>query len=104
MSTENIDAILAKLDSLTNQNARLYEMIEETNKKIDGLDTIHIKNGGGRDIAFRRGEFFQMLYDRPKEQFNSVSDYSKKAGNIFDVLLKVASIIALVFAAAKLGG
>ena len=104
MSTENIEQILTKLDSLTGQNARLYEMIEETNKKIDCSDTIHIKNGGGRDIAFRRGEFFQMLYDRPKETFGSVSDYSKKTGNVLDVFLKVAQVIALVFAATKLGG
>ena len=90
MSTNEINTILRKLDTLE--------------EKIDSRDEVHIKNGGGRDVVYHRSEFFQMLYDRPKEQFNSVSDYSKKAGNIFDVLLKVASVIALIFAAIKLGG
>lgn len=104
MSTENIDTILMKLDSLTGQNARLYEMIAETNKKIDNLDSIHIKNGGGRDIAFKRTEFFQMLYDREKEQFNNVSEFAKRLGNIFDVVIKIASVAAIIFAAIKIGG
>lgn len=104
MSTENIEQILTKLDSLNSQNARLYEMIEETNAKLDCFDTIHIKNGGGRDVAFKRNEFFQMLYDRQKEQFNNVSDFAKKLGNIFDAIIKIASLAAIIFTAIKLGG
>ena len=50
MSAENIETVLMKLDALTDQNIRLYEMIEDTNAKIDCLNTIEIKNGGGFTI------------------------------------------------------
>lgn len=98
MSAENIETVLMKLDALTNQNARLYEMIEDTNAKIDCLNTIEIKNGGGRTIQFKRSEFFQMLYDRPKEQFNSVADNAKRFSNVFDLIWKFATVVALFVA------
>ena len=90
MSSTDIEMILRKLD-----------IMEE---KLDGLDEVHIKNGGGRDISYKRNEFFQMLYDWRKEQFNTVSDFSKKLGNIFDVFLKIASLAAIIYAAVNLGG
>ena len=103
MSAGNVEEILTKLDSLTSQNLRLYEMIEDTNKKIDCLDAIHIKNGGGRDVTFKRSEFFQMIYDRPKEQFTQITDNAKRLNNVADLIWKVASVGALIFAAIKLG-
>jgi len=90
MSDSNIEVILEKLDVL--------------DKKIDSFDTIHIKNGGGRDVVYHRSEFFQMLYDWRKEKFNSVSDFAKKLDNIFDVFIKLASLAAIIFTAIKLGG
>lgn len=90
MSSTDIEMILRKLD-----------IMEE---KLDGLDEIHIKNGGGREISYKRNEFFQMLYDWRKEQFNTVSDFSKKIGNIFDVFIKLASLAAIIFAALQIGG
>ena len=90
MSNTDIGMILRKLD-----------VMEE---KIDSQDEIHIKNGGGRDVVYHRSEFFQMLYDWRKEKFNSVSDFSKKLGNIFDVFIKLASLAAIIFAALQIGG
>ena len=98
MSAENIETVLMKLDALTDQNIRLYEMIEDTNAKIDCLNTIEIKNGGGRSISFKRSEFFQMLYDRPKEQFYSVADNVKRFSNVFDLIWKFATVVALFVA------
>jgi len=45
-----------------------------------------------------------MLYDWRKEKFNSVSDFSKKLDNIFDVFIKLASLAAIIYTAIKLGG
>jgi len=90
MSSTDIEMILRKLD-----------IMEE---KLDGLDEIHIKNGGGRDISYKRSEFFQMLYDWRKEQFNTASDFAKKLGSIFDVFIKLASLAAIIFAALQIGG
>ena len=90
MSNTDIGMILRKLD-----------VMEE---KLDGLDEIHIKNGGGRDVVYHRSEFFQMLYDWRKEKFNSVSDFSKRLDNIFDVFIKLASLAAIIYAAINLGG
>jgi len=90
MSNTDIGMILRKLDEMSD--------------KIDSLDEVHIKNGGGRDVVYHRSEFFQMLYDWRKEHFNTVSDFSKKLGNIFDVFIKLASLAAIIFTAIKLGG
>ena len=90
MSNTDIGMILRKLD-----------VMEE---KLDGIDEIHIKNGGGREISYKRNDFFQMLYDWRKEQFNTASDFAKKLGNVFDVFIKLASLIAIIYAAINLGG
>ena len=90
MSNTDIGMILRKLDEMSD--------------KIDSLDEVHIKNGGGRDVVYHRNEFFQMLYDWRKEHFNTVSDFAKKLDNIFDVFIKLASLAALIFTAIKLGG
>ncbi len=90
MSNTDIGMILRKLD-----------VMEE---KIDSQDEVHIKNGGGREIIYHRNEFFQMLYDCRKDQFNTVSDFAKKLGNVFDVFIKLASLIAIIYAAINLGG
>jgi len=84
MGAEQIQQILQKLDTLE--------------EKIDALEHISIKNGGGRSISFKRGEFFQMLYDRPKEQFNSLTDNAKRFNNVLDVIWKFATVIALFVA------
>jgi len=90
MSNTDIGMILRKLDEMSD--------------KIDSLDEVHIKNGGGRDVVYHRSEFFQMLYDWRKEKFSSVSDFAKKLDNIFDVFIKLASLAAIIFTAIKLGG
>ena len=90
MSNTDIGMILRKLDEMSD--------------KIDSLDEVHIKNGGGRDVVYHRNEFFQMLYDWRKEKFSSVSDFAKKLDNIFDVFIKLASLAAIIFTAIKLGG
>ena len=84
MGAEQIQQILQKLDTLE--------------EKIDALEHISIKNGGGRSISFKRSEFFQMLYDRPKEQFNSLTDNAKRFNNVLDVIWKFATVIALFVA------
>ena len=90
MSNTDIGMILRKLDEMSD--------------KIDSLDEVHIKNGGGRDVVYHRNEFFQMLYDWRKEHFNTVSDFAKKLDNIFDVFIKLASLAAIIYAAINLGG
>ena len=84
MGAEQIQQILQKLDTLE--------------EKIDALEHISIKNGGGRLITFKCSEFFQMLYDRPKEQFNSLTDNAKRFNNVLDVIWKFATVIALFVA------
>ena len=90
MSSTEINTILRKLDTLE--------------EKIDSIDEVHIKNGCGRDVVYHRSEFFQMLYDWRKEKFNSVSDFAKKLGNIFDIFIKLASLAAIIFTAINLVG
>lgn len=47
-----------------NDNEKIIQLLEEIQSKIKDLDTVIIKNGGGRHISYKRDEFFQMLYDR----------------------------------------
>lgn len=62
---EKIDAIQTELKSM--------------NGKIDKLQTIEIRNGGGRHIQYKRDEFFQMLYDKNKNLWNNMASFSDKA-------------------------
>lgn len=76
---EKIDAIQTELKSM--------------NSKIDKLQTIEIRNGGGRHIAFKRDEFFQMLYDRPKEAFGNIAGFSDKALKILKFVAYIGVIL-----------
>ena len=67
--------------------------LNEMNGKIDKLQIIEIRNGGGRHITFRRDEFFQMLYDRPKEAFSNVAGFSDKALKILKFVAYIGVIL-----------
>ena len=53
--------------------------IAEVNSKVENLQFINIKNGGGRHVTFMRDEFFQMLYDRNKHLWSNMASFSEKA-------------------------
>lgn len=67
--------------------------LTEMDGKIDKLQVIEIRNGGGRHITFRRDEFFQMLYDRPKEAFSNVAGFSDKALKILKFVAYIGVIL-----------
>jgi len=73
------------------------EQLDRIERKVDDLQNINIKNGGGRHVMFKRDEFFQMLYDRPKETFNNVADFSTKAKNIIDFGFKAVVMIGAIY-------
>lgn len=80
-------------------NGRL-DIIEQ---KIESQNTVVIINGGGRHITFQRNEFFQMLYDKGKEGFNNLTDRAKRLNGVVELVWKVVSLLALIFAAIKIG-
>ena len=71
------------MDSLMEQIEATLEAIRSdiavVNSKVDNLQYINIKNGGGRHITFVRDEFFQMLYDRNKNLWGNMATFSEKA-------------------------
>ncbi len=50
------------------------------------LGTVTVTNGGGRDVSFTSRDFFQMLYDRPKEAFNRAASFSERTISILKLL------------------
>lgn len=79
METLMEQRIEAKLDTIE-ANIKLLD------SKVDNLQFINIKNGGGRHVTFRRDEFFQMLYDRPRAAFLGAASFSEKAMKIIRFL------------------
>ena len=67
------------------------------NSKIDKLQFINIKNGGGRHVQFLKDEFFQMLYDRPKDTFYNIGKISGNWLKILDLAGKVVVPISVLY-------
>jgi len=61
--------------------------------KVDNLQVIDITNGGGRHVKYKRDEFFQLLYDRPREAFAGLATFSEKALKILKFLGWISVII-----------
>ena len=61
--------------------------------KVDKLQVIDITNGGGRHVKYERDEFFQLLYDRPREIFTGLASFSEKALKILKFLAWISVII-----------
>lgn len=53
--TEKFDDIITKLNQLS--------------EDVKAQQNIVIKNGGGRDVSFKRSQFFQMVYDKLFKQW-----------------------------------
>jgi len=91
--------IEAKLDTIETS-------VDLLNSKVDKLQFITIKNGGGRQLTYCRDEFFQMVYDRPRAAFLGVASFSETAMKIVRFLgwLAMVGYIVHDIVASKLGG
>ena len=65
----------------------IVKELKEVNKKLDLLNEITIKNGGGRHITYRRSEFFQLMYD--KHSLIKISDNLSKYAFLLLVVLQI---------------
>jgi hypothetical protein len=61
--------------------------IKELANQIEQMNIIHIQNGNGRKIMFRRPEFYQMIYDKTIFRWK---DYAKDIVIILSVLTNLA--------------
>jgi len=64
------------------------ENLTSINKKLDLINEICVKNGGGRHVIYNRSEFFQMLYDR--HSLIKISENFYKYAIIVLVILQIA--------------
>jgi hypothetical protein len=71
------------ITTLTTDISQIKTDIAEI-KSIVG--TVVVTNGGGREVSFVSREFFQMLYDRPKDVFDRAASFSGKAALILRLL------------------
>lgn len=101
MGQEQINIILNRLENLERQNEKLFEFLTGIVERLESMSEITIKNGGGRLVTYKSGEFFQMLYDRNKETFNNVSDISKRLGHFVDIAFKFSVAGYVIFRALK---
>jgi len=59
--------------------------------KLDMLNEITIKNGGGRHVTYKREEFFQMMHDQ--HSFAKISSNFYKYGVIVLVILQIIQLV-----------
>ncbi len=70
-----------------NEIEKLRWDVKELSNQIEQMNTIHISNGQGRHIMFKRHEFYQMIYDRTVFRWK---DYAKDIVIILSVLTNIA--------------
>lgn len=68
----------------------IQEQLAEINGKLDLLNEITIKNGGGRHVTYNRNEFSQMMYDKTK--LPRITENFYKYAVIGIALLQIANI------------
>jgi hypothetical protein len=66
----------------------MNDKIDSLGSKVDLMNEICIKNGGGRHISYKRNEFFQMLYDR--HSLIKISDKFYKYAVLILVMMQIA--------------
>jgi hypothetical protein len=64
------------------------DRLQSIEKKLDLLNLICVKNGGGRHVNYNRSEFFQMLYDR--HSLIKISENFYKYAIVILVILQIA--------------
>lgn len=73
----------------------MYEEIKgrlvAIDNKLDMLNEVTIKNGGGRHVTYKRSEFFQMLYDR-----HSLAKLSKGFYDYAVIILVALQIVEVI--------
>lgn len=92
-TTEHIVKTLNDIQKTVNS---LVEQIDNIKNDIGELKIIKIKNGGGRPVMYQREDFYQMIYDRPKEAIERASWFSKNATQIIQFILTNATILYLL--------
>lgn len=73
-----------------NQNEEIRWQIEEIENQIEQMQTIRVKNGGGRTIMFNREEFYQMMYDKIVWKWK---DFAKDLVIIMSVLTNIGLML-----------
>jgi hypothetical protein len=56
-------------------------------KKLDMLNEVTIRNGGGRHVTYKRPEFFQMIYD--KHSIVKISESLYKYALVVVVIMQI---------------
>lgn len=92
ITNRELDQRLTKLESTVRDG------FEGIRKELREHSLVRIKNGGGREMAFKRLEFDQMLYDRPKETFTQVASFSDRA---LKILQFGATLIVFIWGIAQ---
>jgi hypothetical protein len=80
-------------DNYTKIGNRLHELSALMQK----LFMVEIRNGGGRKVTMDRQEFFQMIYDRPKESLSKGLDNVEKINKVFDFVYKIGLVVGMIY-------
>jgi len=86
-SKENENAIRTSLHAIRND-------LQSLTNKIEDMGYVDIKNGGGRQVTYKREEFSQMLYDNMKWK---IKDIFKDIVLIISVLAAIISVLKMTF-------
>jgi hypothetical protein len=92
VTNRELDQRLTRLESTVRDG---FERIE---KGLKDLSVVRIKNGGGREMTFKRSEFDQMIYDRPKEALTRAASFSDHA---LKILQFASTIIVMLWGLAQ---
>ena len=91
------DKIIGIESEIKNNYEKISNRLHELSALMQRLFTVEIKNGGGRRVTMDRQEFFQMIYDRPKEAVNNAVNNVDKLGKVVDFVYKVGLVIGMIY-------
>lgn len=75
----------------------IRKRLHELSNAIHSLSFIELKNGGGRKVTMERNEFFQMIYDRPKEVINNTLNGVNKFNTFLDFIYKFSIVTGMLY-------
>lgn len=105
-----------QIKEITESLKHIRQTLHIINTKMQTMDSVVIKNGGGREVLYKKDEFNQMVYDNGKTVMKKDDIISliavqlkelpgsilNKAGNISDKIYKILILVLQVVIIIKL--
>ena len=94
---EFIEKLMKDFPKLTEDISSIRFATDNLVTSVDALQHITIKNGNGLRVAYKRDDYFQMLYDRPGHTIQGAAATLITVGHVSRALFFFLGFIGLVW-------